>query len=60
MSSLMNRLKEVIQGYRSQVREPCRFKDMAVSERVYEKYSRGEILRTWGRLEDTVHHGVTE
>lgn len=33
---------------------------MAVSGRVYEKYSRGEILRAWGRIEDPVYHGVTE
>lgn len=42
------------------MRDPCRFKEVVVSGRVYEKYSRGEILRTWGRFGDTVYHRVTE
>lgn len=40
------------------MRGPCRFKEMAVSGRVYRKYSREEILRTWGRFGDTVCQGV--
>lgn len=60
VSSLMARSEKVIRGYSSQMRGPYRFKGMAVSGRVYRKYSREEILRTWGKFGDTVCHGVIE
>lgn len=59
-SSFITRSEKVIRGYRSQMRGSCRFKETAVSGRVYRKYSREEILRTWGGLGDTVCQGISE
>lgn len=54
----MGRPKENIWGYRSQMRELCRFREMAMSGRIFEKYSKRELLRS--RLGDTVYCRVTQ
>lgn len=60
VSSLIARSEKVIRDYRNKMRGPCSFKEMAVSGRVYRKYSKEEVLRTWGRFGDTVCHSVVE